>query len=216
MGPKSTRLLQSQELITLNFSTQIHGLLHVELSHVVFLHFGRKRDSFPKFALAVWGSWIFGMVCLTFRRNYVVDFVEEAMIGKTFLLFEGVKPKILAGLIEQLSRQTWWPFSFLKRAGAPRAPPTSFEGHAWGYRFQILAHQWDLGPFCGYWVTCIWHRWDHSARFHSQLTYVWKHFGVVAQLYLLFLLSYSEEMCSQRVKTIHFTTSGIVENRQCK
>ena len=36
MWPKSTWLLQSEELIMLNFSTQINGLLYVELCHVIF------------------------------------------------------------------------------------------------------------------------------------------------------------------------------------
>lgn len=47
----------------------IHGVLPCG-----FLHRGRKGDASLKFDLAAWGSSIFGMVSLTFRSHYVVDF----------------------------------------------------------------------------------------------------------------------------------------------
>lgn len=55
----------------------------------------------------------------TFRNNYVVDFVKEAVIGKKNVsITSGSKTSWQAGRSgEHLSRQTWWPSLFLKQRG---------------------------------------------------------------------------------------------------
>lgn len=93
MGPKSTRLLQSRELIMLNFSTPRHGLWYVAaLCHVIFCLL-EENDVDLKEGLAIWGFWVFGMVFLSFRNNWVVDFVEGSSDRKKCLLFQKIKPK---------------------------------------------------------------------------------------------------------------------------
>lgn len=135
-------------------------------------------------------------VLWTFRNNYVVDFVKEAMIGKNVSITSGSKTSWQAGRSgEQLSWQTWWPFSFLTVALAPWASlhsPAEGQGHV--CHFKILPSLWDFGLFCGYWLPFPRDSQDSRTITVVSLRMFEYHFYAVTQLHSLFLFSCSEQM----------------------